>query len=1079
MSTYKVEVEFIAQVEQLKSQLNQAMAAIKGTDAAAATTGTSLDRMGSAGAAAGQGIKKGAEDAKGAMGGLAQSTTSASDAMSGALTGLLGKLVSVAAAWKALKAVWGFGEMGIEFNAAMETAQLGIGSLIAAQAKLVDATGQELKGREALNAALVLSSDQMQKLKIAGLETVATTQQLVVAYQQAVGVGLSVGMNLDEIREITIKITQAAQALGLPMNQLAEEVRDLLQGNINPRNTRIATALKITNEEVRKWQAAGGHTLADELNKRMEAFGLAGENAAKTWSGVTSNVVEASQTMAGAMTQPLFDRIKDGLQNALKDAFNLKEARISDAFSGLVEAGQVTSEALGELFQEALGWVVQGAKDLSAWFKENRKEVIEIVGDAKAWAEQLGGILKMMVSIVGSANDAQTHFGVLKTFIQMAGFNIAIIRDVLAVVAAALESTGTFLLQGVLGPIQPVLIGIGEAMNFLKKGSGETVIKVAEDMQKFLDAGYAGGKAFVQPLLEGKGAVAQYGAALMEAKAKAEALGEANKKAAGTVPTVLPRPRTPEAANLSGIISAAEIEARLAALKADAEERATLEQQKQHALSQVEKQYLVERARLMKEASEGKFDGNQTGLDALWAANIERREARKASIEAQFKIKAEDEERAFQAKIGTITEEGWERKEARLRAQLAKDIAAHERANGLVTGSYKLSLQEQTAFEKRLADEKAQDLLKAEQKLEMSWNMQKKMMRMSMDPEEEIAHMRAWAESMGYPAAAIQQFSDMLQMNIDKRSDWLGGWKDGIKDWVTAATDSFMKFKGMATQVMNGVEGAFTRGLSGMLSGQMTFSQGLKAIWQGIVQTVAQAVAQLIARWLIMKIVGAAMTKEEMAQSAAKTGASLTAGAAAAWEAYGAIPFVGAGLALAQIALMEASVAGVGLAGTIASAASGAGATGAGVADMSSGVGAVATVRDVGGLVTKPEFTWLAKNGIPEVVAPESDFKDWARSMIHMGANLQANIGRNDRMVMDYSLQAASYAGAGVEAQRSAAEAGLASTQAHFHFPNAVILDSSDRGLETLGKMAFSALQTHARRNGQVIEPGQLLGARI
>ncbi|WP_257311104.1 phage tail tape measure C-terminal domain-containing protein [Geothrix fuzhouensis] len=1075
MNTYKVEVEFVAQVEQLKSQLNQAMASIKGTDASATAAGSALDRMGGAGAAAGQKVKKGAAEAGESMKDLSGNTTTASADISKALTGMVGKLATVAMAWKALKAVFGFGEMGIEYNSIMETAQLGIGSLIAAQAKLVDGAGQELKGREALNAALVLSADQMQKLKIAGLETVATTQQLVVAYQQAVGVGLSVGMNLDEIREITIKITQAAAALGLPMNQLAEEVRDLLQGNINPRNTRIATALNITNEEVRKWQAAGGHTLADELNKRMEAFGIAGEKAALTWSGVTSNVVEATQTMAGAMTQPLFDKIKDNLQNALKDAFDLKNARISDAFSGLVEAGQEVSSALGDLFQEALGWAVQSAKDLSAWFKENRKDVIEMVGTAKALAEQLGGVLKDVISIVGAANQAQGQFSILKTLIEGIGLTIAVVRDVVSIVAFALQTVGVFLLQGVLGPIQLVLIGIGEAMNYVKKGSGDLVVKVAEDMQKFLDQGHAGADAFLKPILDGKGAVAQFGDALLEAKVKAMALGDATKKAAAETANVLPKPKPPEAADRSGIISAAEIEARLAALRADAEEKVTLEQQKQHALSEVNKQYLIERARLLKEASEGKFDGNQAGVDQLWAANIERRKSREAAINKDFADKRIQMEGDLQSRL-TAGEEGGlqQRYEAvrkafdKIRAEAAKLRTAQ------TTDAQKAAQDEEIREAERAAKARARmeqvkaDLAKLKQ--ELAELAQIRGHALAFDEQEEV--MTRFAARSREAAEAVAKLREELHLNGTATQGWLAG----IRDWLGQASNAFTTFKNMATQVINGVEQSFTRGIAGIISGQMTLSQGFKAIWQGIVQTLAQAVAQMIARWLIMKIVGGAMTKDQVAQSDERTAHSLTAGAAAAWEAYGSIPYVGWALALAQIAMMVTSVAGVGIAGAAAGAASGAGSTGAGVGAMSSGAGAVATVRDVGGLVTEPEFTWLAKNGIPEVVAPESDFKDWARSMVGMGANLQANVNRNNRIEMGYALQGAGYAASAVSTSRDAAEQGEDPRVLHLSFPNAQIYDTSDRGRENLGNYVMEAVQVAARRRGQVIEPGQVFG---
>jgi hypothetical protein len=1055
MTQYKVEVEFIAQVEQLKAQLAQAMSSIKGTDAAATTTSSALDRMGGAGAAAGQGIKKGAEDAKGALTGLAQGTTTATGEMGSALTGLIGKVGLVAAAWKAARAVFGFAEMGIEYSSLMETAQLGIASLIAAQAKLVDAKGQELKGQEALNAALVLSSDQMQKLKIAGLETVATTQQLVVAYQQAVGVGLSVGMNLDEIRQVTIKITQAAAALGLPMNQLAEEVRDLLQGNINPRNTRIATALQITNEEVRKWQAAGGHTLADELNKRMEAFGLAGDLAAKTWSGVTSNALEAVQTMAGGMTQPLFERIKTGLQKALEDAFNLKEARISDTFDGLVEAGKVASEALGDLFQEAVAGLVQSAKDLSTWFKENRKDVIEMVGAAKALAEQLGGVLKDVVNIAGAANQAQGQFSILKTLVEGIGLIVAVIRDVVSVVAFGLQTVGVFLLQGVLGPIQLVLIGIGDAMNYVKKGSGEAVIKVAEDMQKFLDTGHAGADAFLKPLLEGKGAVAQFGDSLLDAKMKAEALGNATKKAAESTTKVLPRPKPSEAADLTGVISAAEHQARMAAMRADAEERATLEQQKQHALSEANKQYLNERARLMKEAGEGKFNGNQGMLNEEWAANQARLKAKQASIEQQYADKRAQMEADLQAKLTAGEEGGLQQRLEAVRKTIEK--MRHEAKvlwTSETTDAQKAAQDtEIVRAEQALKERARQDQIRADLgklKQELAELAQIKGYALSFYEQEEV--LVRFASRSKEAAEAVGK----LRAELHMEESGTQGWFAGIRSWLGQAGNAFLTFKQLATSVMSGVEQSFARGISGLISHQMTLGQAMKAVWQGLVQTVAQAVGQMIARWAAMAIAKKLLGIQENAADGSRTAASLVTATAETWAAYAGIPVMGPIYAAAQIAAMYASMAA---------------STGLAMA-----AGTTVTAMSVGGLVEKPQFTWLAEKGEPEVVAPQRSFMDWARHLFGMGANLQANVGRNDRIAMDYALQAGDYSRAAAEAGRGSStsavsQAGPIHLHAHLDGP---IYDTSQRGMRELGGMVIDAARAKAREVGVVLVPGEV-----
>src|SRR5262249_25737354 len=155
-------------------------------------------------------------------------------------------------------------------------------------------------------AAIPLATEQMQKLRIAGLQTAATTETLVDAFQQAVGAGSAAGLSLDQIRGITIDVVQAAGALKLPYQQVSQEVRAILEGTID-QNARIAKALGLSNELVKTFKQQG--TLADELNKRFEVFRASGEAVAKTFAGVTSNAKEAFDVFAGDATQRAFGTI--------------------------------------------------------------------------------------------------------------------------------------------------------------------------------------------------------------------------------------------------------------------------------------------------------------------------------------------------------------------------------------------------------------------------------------------------------------------------------------------------------------------------------------------------------------------------------------------------------------------------------------------------------------------------------------------------------------------------------------------------------------------------------------------------
>lgn len=277
------------------------------------------------------------------------------------------------------------------------------------------------------------------------------------------------------------------------------------------------------------------------------------------------------------------------------------------------------------------------------------------------------------------------------------------------------------------------------------------------------------------------------------------------------------------------------------------------------------------------------------------------------------------------------------------------------------------------------------------------------------------------------------------------------GFLDGTQQWLQRLGTVFQQLGQTAQQVWQGVTSAFATGIAGILSGQMSLSQGMKAIWKGIVQTVIQAIAQLIAKWIVMTAVKKALGIEEAATDGGRTAGALTTAAAQTWAAYSGIPFYGPALALAQIALMYTSM-------------------GASVA-ASEGVGAsvTATARKVGGRVDRPEFTLLGEAG-PEIVAPESDFRDYTRTILSLGANLGANLSAADARVMGYGRAASSYATSAPQyGSQPTVIQHITQIQGHF-------IDSSERGRRMLGEISTDASRSFANERGVVLKAGQVLG---
>lgn len=315
------------------------------------------------------------------------------------------KMVVIAGAWKAIDFFGNQIQAGIKFNSTLEESQLGIASLITAQANLKDATGKTLQGQEALFAAQGMAVDQMNQLRIAGLQTSATTQQLAQAFQQAVGAGLQAGLSLDQIRQLTIQITQAAGALGVPMYQLNQEVVSIVNGTIDM-NSRVAKSLGISNELVKTWKDQG--ILAAELSKRFEAFSIAGEETAKQWDAVKSNLEEARDTVSGMATAGLMEELKKGMQDVIAAIIETdgKTVKLNADMETFAKAVGQALTAAGAVAADAMRRVVQLMKEFGAW-TERHREGLTIL--SQLWSG-IVGIVKEFVSVISSVISGVTGF---------------------------------------------------------------------------------------------------------------------------------------------------------------------------------------------------------------------------------------------------------------------------------------------------------------------------------------------------------------------------------------------------------------------------------------------------------------------------------------------------------------------------------------------------------------------------------------------------------------------------------------------------------------------------------------------
>lgn len=281
---------------------------------------------------------------------------------------MLGSMVQMAAIMGTVAGVVEINRQWVDYNRTLETSKLGIAAIVTSMTQVTDANGQALTGQAKFNAAQTVSVAAQKELQSIAMSTVATYEELVEVYQGILAPALSAKMTFQETLEITGLLTNAVKAIGLPIQQIKQEARDLIQGGISAASSSLATALGINDKMVAQWREQG--TVFQELKSRLDGFVYASNEFNKTWDGAWSNFKDVSQRALGEGFQPLFDHIRqemlsltNGFVNITKDAAGkVVDIQVKPEVKARIHELAVEIKQLAEFVETAVSWGVKLAE---------------------------------------------------------------------------------------------------------------------------------------------------------------------------------------------------------------------------------------------------------------------------------------------------------------------------------------------------------------------------------------------------------------------------------------------------------------------------------------------------------------------------------------------------------------------------------------------------------------------------------------------------------------------------------------------------------------------------------------------
>lgn len=268
----------------------------------------------------------------------------ASTGLSGAFqmgAGILSVQALGRAAAGALRQVRALTGAGVEFNRALEDAQVGLGGILRQFNPDRFAT---------FTAAAAAAGDAIDLLAEKAKRSPATFEGLVAAFQGTAGAMSAAGLEIEQQVNLITLMSQTLSGLGIQANQMLQETRALITGNITA-DARAAQTLGITTADIRAATEAG--RLYEFLTDSMTGFAEAADASQQSLTVLRSNLQDAFQQEAAAQTQELTAAVKDLYRQ-------LGESVSSQEFIGLLAALAGKAET-----------AVRALTDLTAWAQEN------------------------------------------------------------------------------------------------------------------------------------------------------------------------------------------------------------------------------------------------------------------------------------------------------------------------------------------------------------------------------------------------------------------------------------------------------------------------------------------------------------------------------------------------------------------------------------------------------------------------------------------------------------------------------------------------------------------------------------
>lgn len=312
--------------------------------------------------------------------------------------------------------------------------------------------------RDSLELVGVVSSDLTNVFQILTQQTEAISNQ-----------SATLSDPIEAASKLTIDFAATLGTLGVPLAQARQEIQSILTAQID-NNSILAKSLGITNEQVRQYKQQG--ELVDFLSERLEPFVAGNALAAKSVSGITSNLQEVFEIVTRTAGEPLYDDLVNNLQRV----YDFVQENQDAIANGVTSAVNFLRELLNVVLEGIEGIATKLtplATDIQSTLEEVARTgaesllvVVELLFEA---VNKILSVLQPVLNLLGDILQVLNDAGITEVLVQ-AGAIVAVITALDIALAAMATTLITSVVPAAvatavaIAPLLPLLLAVGTAV---------------------------------------------------------------------------------------------------------------------------------------------------------------------------------------------------------------------------------------------------------------------------------------------------------------------------------------------------------------------------------------------------------------------------------------------------------------------------------------------------------------------------------------------------------------------------------------------------------------------------------------